>query len=967
MPDLPTGTITFLFTDIEGSTKLWERCPEDMQSALARHDFLLRNAIERHSGYVFKTVGDAFCGAFQTATDALNAVLESQLALSSEEWGETGTIRVRMGLHTGEAEERDNDYFGQTLNRVARLQSIVYGGQVLISQSTYELLRDRLPERVELRPLGTHRLKDLNRAENIYQVLYPGLPSDFPSLRSLDTYPNNLKVQLTSFIGREKEMGEISGLLDSHALVTLLGPGGTGKTRLSLQVGADRLEQYPDGVWLIELAPISDPALIAQTIASVIGVREETGKTLTQTLSEHLKSRTVLLILDNCEHLISDCASLVNSLMLACPHLHILASSREGFNIPGETIYRVPTLRKPDPKSKQTVESLSQFDSVRLFIDRAISMQSTFTVTNQNVPALSQLCSRLDGIPLAIELAAARVRSLSVEEINSKLESSFRLLTGGSRTALPRQQTLKALIDWSYDMLSELEMRLFGRLSVFGGGWTQEAAESVCADEELEDWEIFDLLMSLVDKSLVIAEQEEGSTRYRLLETIKQYAQDRLKETDEGEGANKRHLSYYMRFAEENSMLLSGAQQQACLDTIDTEYDNIRIALDWAMLNDRAAALKLATVMGQFWYLSGLLTEGRERLELALASQADSEQTELHTEAAYHIGRIAIEQGDFKAAKSHMTRCLDLYREQGNREKTASVLNSLGIIALQHNDYTAARSLLEESLTLQRELGKKQGIVAALSNLGNLMQDIGDYQAALALYEEGLTIANSVGDRRIIANLFINIGNAMYQQGDSVKARQNIEVSMEIARELNDDWYMAYSLCGLAAIAKDEGNFVEARSMTEDALDMVRKVDDKCEIAYALSLLGELDCLEGGYSKARSLFIESLDLRRELGQNKECIISLESFAALQIAKMQHSVHPETARNLAVSAATLLAAAEEQRRVFTTPRSPRGIIENEKWMAIIDSAVNADDLTAARAAGRDLSFEEAMAYSVEGNI
>ncbi len=354
--NLPTGTVTFLFTDIEGSTRLWERCPEAMRVALARHDVLLRDAIEGHNGCVFKTVGDAFCAAFPTAPEAVHAVLEAQFALLKEEWGETGPLKVRMGLHTGEAEERDNDYFGQTLNRAARLQAIAYGGQMLVSQATFELVRDRLPEQVTLHPLGLHRLKDLNRAEQVHEIVHPQLPSHFPPLRSLDSFPNNLPLQLTSFVGREREMQDIKQRLASFSLVTLLGPGGTGKTRLSLQVGADVSEQFPEGVFLIELAPVTDPALVAQTVASVIGIKEEAGASLTQTLVETLKKRALLLILDNCEHLIAACARLAQTLLQSCPHLHILASSRESLNIPGETIYRVPSLRMPDPKAKHTLE-----------------------------------------------------------------------------------------------------------------------------------------------------------------------------------------------------------------------------------------------------------------------------------------------------------------------------------------------------------------------------------------------------------------------------------------------------------------------------------------------------------------------------------------------------------------------------------------------------------------------------------
>ena len=486
MSNLPTGTVTFLFTDVEGSTKLWEAYPHAMKSALQRHDDLLREVIEARQGYVFKTVGDAFCAAFATATDALHAALNVQVSLQQETWGETGPLKVRMALHTGEAQERDGDYFGPALSRVARLQSTGGGGQTLLSDVTHDLCRDALPPEAVLQDLGQHRLKDLGRPEQVFQLCHPSLPADFPPLNSLDNpaLPNNLPQQVTSFIGREKEMAEIAALLGNTRLLTLTGSGGSGKTRLSLQVAADLLDGTGDGVWLVELAPLSDPALVPQAVAAVLGVKEETGKTLTQTLTAYLKGRRLLLVLDNCEHVLDACARLADSIIRACPQVQILASSREGLGIAGEQTYRVPSLSLPSSSLAATPESLSQYEAVSLFVARALAHQPAFAVTNANAPALASACLRLDGIPLAIELAAARVRSLSVEEINSRLDNRFRLLTGGSKTALPRQQTLRALIDWSYDLLTDQEKTLLRRLSVFAGGWTLAAAESVCSDND---------------------------------------------------------------------------------------------------------------------------------------------------------------------------------------------------------------------------------------------------------------------------------------------------------------------------------------------------------------------------------------------------------------------------------------------------------------------------------------------------
>ena len=482
MANPPTGTVTFLFTDIEGSTKLWELYPDAMKVALARHDIILRQAIESHGGVVFKTVGDAFCAAFSSAPAAVEAALAAERALFSERWGETGAVRTRAALHTGNAESREGDYFGPTLNRVARLLSTGYGGQILLSLPAQELVRDHLPEGTELRDLGEHRLKDLIRPERIYQLAAWGLPADFPPLRALDPQRTNLPIQPTSFIGRRQEMAEVRRLLTATRLLTLTGTGGVGKTRLALHVAADLVDAYRDGVWLVELASVTDPALVLQAVAAALGVREQPGRPLRDTLIDFLDARHLLLVLDNCEHLVAACAQLADAVLHACPTVTILATSREALGVGGELTWRVPSLPAPDAQHPPPLEHLTQYEAVRLFIDRAVFALPSFTVTNANAPAVAQICWRLDGISLAIELAAARVKLLAPEQIAARLDDRFRLLTGGSRTALPRQQTLRAAIDWSYDLLSEPERTLLRRLSVFAGGWTLEGAEAVCGD-----------------------------------------------------------------------------------------------------------------------------------------------------------------------------------------------------------------------------------------------------------------------------------------------------------------------------------------------------------------------------------------------------------------------------------------------------------------------------------------------------
>ncbi len=642
MADLPSGTVTFLFTDIEGSTRLWEEHPEAMRQALLQHDDLLRACIESHGGRVFKTMGDAFCAVFANPRGAIETILASQQrlpALGLQVGDELQPLRVRMALHTGVAEERDGDYFGPPLNRIARLLAIGRGGQVLLTAATRELLAGNLPRGATLQERGSHRLRDLSQPEQVYQLLHPSLRAVFPPLRSLSTHPNNLPHQLTSFIGREKEIEQLDALLGRSRLVTLTGSGGCGKTRLALHVAAELLEAYPDGVWLVELAALSDPALVPQSVASVFGLKEEPGRPILQTLGDYLRSRRLLLALDNCEHLRSACAELAGSLLRQCSQVRILASSREGLGIAGEQIYRVPSLSLPDPHGSESVESLLASEAARLFLDRALLQRADFTLTGKSAGALAQICCRLDGIPLAIELAAARVRSLSVGEIRAGLDDRFRLLTGGSRTALPRQRTLRSLLDWSSDLLTGAEQALLQRVSVFASGWTLAAAEEVCSDcglriadcglgdgtpepghsairppasrvpaqSAIEEWKILDLLTSLCDKSLVVAEQRQGATRYRLLETVRQYARDRLLEGGDGATWRERHLAHYLALAEEFEPQLRGPEQTEWLERQEAEHDNERAALQLGLESEDGAdaGLRLAGALAWFGLIRG--------------------------------------------------------------------------------------------------------------------------------------------------------------------------------------------------------------------------------------------------------------------------------------------------------------------------------------------------------------------------
>ena len=565
------GTITFLFSDIEGSTRLWEQHPGAMKAALARHDDILRRSVTQHQGQIVKLTGDGCLAVFESASGAVLAALAAQQALQADAWDELKpqVVRARMALHTGEAEARGGDYFGPAVNRAARLMSAGHGGQVLLSAASAELLRDALPVGAGLLDLGEQRLKDLARPEHVFQLLHPTLPSNFPSLRSLDAFPHNLPVQLTSFIGREREMAEVKRLLATTHLLTLTGPGGTGKTRLALQLGAEMLgvADYADGVWLVELAALEHPGALPQAIAAAFCLGSMPGREPLDAVTDFLRDKRLLLILDNCEHLIDAVARLADHLLRASPRLKILASSREALGVTGEVAFRVPSLSLPeegahgvgDDASHMSPVELMACEAARLFVERATAVNPRFALTDRNAPAVAQICRRLDGIPLALELAAARVKVFTAEQIAARLDDRFRLLTGGSRTALPRQQTLRAAIDWSYDLLAEPERALLKRLSVFVGGWTFEAAEAICPGED-----VLEALTQLVNKSLVVAEhradEREDGVRYRMLETVRQYARDRLLDAGVAEVAAARdcHLDYFLSVSEQAEPPLRG-------------------------------------------------------------------------------------------------------------------------------------------------------------------------------------------------------------------------------------------------------------------------------------------------------------------------------------------------------------------------------------------------------------------------
>jgi predicted ATPase/class 3 adenylate cyclase len=620
-----------LFSDIEGSTERWERHPDAMRAAVARHEELMRRAISGHGGYIFKTVGDAFCSAFATAPSALSAAVEAQRALCAEDFTSVEGLRVRMGLHTGDADERDADYYGPAVNRVHRLMSIGNGAQVLLSSVTRALVRNEEPRGTLFTDLGSHRLRDLAEPEHVWQVNINDMPCDFPPLKSLDTLPNNLPVQVTSFRGREQELEDVKLHILAHRLVTLVGAGGIGKTRLAAQLGAEILDRFPDGVWIADLAPITDSDLVSSVVAKALAVSQAHVRLLDESMTQSLKPKSLLLVLDNCEHVLETVASLADKIHRHCPNVRILATSRQALGVSGEKVIRLASLAVPDNVTNLDSTAALRFGAVALFADRASLVDQSFRLSDENASVVSDICRRLDGIPLAIELAAARVKAMSIPSLAQRLHRCFKILTGGSRTAVPRQKTLSALFDWSYELLSPEERMLFGRLAVFAGSFTLDAAACVCSGDGVERENILDLVASLVDKSLLVVDTNRYEERYRVLETTRQYASEKLTASGEHGRLASSHAVYYLGIAEKAQSSFGATPMGEWLASLDLDLENFRATMDWALVRGQDVAVggSVAAALEMFWWHGGVEAEGLRWIESALRKLDDSQHADV--------------------------------------------------------------------------------------------------------------------------------------------------------------------------------------------------------------------------------------------------------------------------------------------------------------------------------------------------
>lgn len=863
----PTGTVTFLFTDLEGSSKLWETYPEAMKPAIARLEVLSRQAIEGHRGEIVKSMGDGFMASFAIALDALEAALELQRAVRKESWAEVPAFRIRAGIHAGTVEEREGDYFGATVNRTARLMNAANGGQTLLSETAHDLVRDTAAREIVLLDLGQHRLRDLVRPERIFQASAPGLETEFQPIRTLDVLPNNLPKWLTTFVGREREMEQVKHALDKSRLLTLTGAGGTGKTRLSIEAGAELVHKFRDGVWLVEFAPVTDPALVPQTIAAVLRLREERGRTIWATLVDHLALKELLLILDNCEHLIEPIAKAADELLRNSPQLKVLASSREPLRISGEQIIIVPSLAVPDPQDKSTLAELAQCDAVQLFLDRAVNSKADFALTAQNAAAVAQIVRRLDGIPLAIELSAARINALSVEKIAARLDDAFNLLTMGSRTAMPRQQTLSALIDWSHGLLTDSERILFRRLSVMAGGWTLAAAEDICAGEPLKSGLILNLLAELVEKSLVSVREDAGAEkRYAFLEIIRQYARNKLVEAGEERILRARHCAWFMGLSEEAEACFHGPTQAECLNRLERDYDNLNAAIDWAMESqDAERAIRFTGMLFDFWNVRGYWSEGRDRLNRALALPGSEERSPARAKSTNAAATLALKQNDYVVAHSLFEASLETARAVGAKEEAAKALFGLGSKYETQNDYAGARAYYMQALEAYGELGSKLGKARTLGNLGVLDLNHGEFEQAQTNLEACLPLFRELGDQRSVGQVAGNLAVIAYFRGEYVRARGFCEESLKIARELKDKYRTANQLNTLGYIASRQGEHTKARGYFSESLTLFAALKSRRMLADVFTGLASTAVALGDEMLAAQLLGATQALVKSLG------------------------------------------------------------------------------------------------------
>ncbi len=891
----PSQEVSFLFSSIEGSSKYWAQQPEAMSAAMACHDALLAAAVAQQGGTIFQSILDARCIAFPSADAAIAATIAAQRQLQAQDWGGAlDPLWVKMALDSGAAERHeDGSYFApHTLNRISRLLAVAHGGQIIVSPTTVAQIGNHDTADYTLRDLGERRLRDLAAPLRLYQIVAPDLAADFPPLQTLDPRPHNLPASATSFVGRADEQREIKALLrhPDVRLVTLSGPGGAGKTRLCLEVAGCMIDEFAHGVYFVPLSTASDTLAVVASIAATLGVKESGSAPLSASLKEYTTDKQMLLTLDNFEQVMV-AAPFIGELLAAAPQLRVLVTSREALHLAYEQEYAVAGLPTPAARSYMAVAELATYPAVALFASRAQAVKLDFTLDEQNIQAVADICARLDGLPLAIELAAARVRAFSLTEMLAQLGNRLVLLTGGPRNLPARQQTLRGAIDWSYSLLTTPEQQLFSNLAVFVGGSDPEAIAAICNPT----LDLPHTLIQLIYKNLVRTDTPpvvpppqpgegwgegdsrpaqgegavpplpaggegwgEGASRYTMLETIREYALYKLVERDEHEAAAARHARYYLALAETAEPELRGADQAEWLARLEQERANLRVALNWGLAHDPDLALRLAGALWRFWEIHGHLSEGRGFLTAAL--KASTEMNTARAKALNGAGNLAFGQGDYPTARQFHEQALVLRRQLGDKRGIAASLNNLGNLAAEQGNYQAARILYEQSLAVKRELGDKVDIASALYNLGNVVRSQGDYQMARELLEESLSVQQLMGDKGGIADATFSLADITLYQGNYKQAHRLYEESLISYQQMVNKPGIARALEGLGLVAYSQGNFTEAQQLYGKALALSLEVGSQIEEAYLLACRGRLARAQGDYRTAQSLLRDSLAL-----------------------------------------------------------------------------------------------------------
>jgi predicted ATPase/class 3 adenylate cyclase len=976
MHHLPTGTVTLLFTDIESSTRLLQQLGNRYADALMEYRQVLRFACQQWNGHEVDTQGDAFFAAFVRAIDSISAAVYIQRTLAAHSWPEGATLRARIGLHTGEPSVAAEGYVGLDVHYTARLMSAGYGGQVLLSQTTRDLVEHDLPEGVSLRNLGEHRLKDVGYSSHIFQLVIAKLPADFPPLKTLSTrsYLYNLPIMPNPLIGREQDIAAVLQLLRSGGvrLLTLIGPGGTGKTRLSMQAVAELSDKFPDGVFFVSLAAVSDADLVVPTLAKVLDVREESSRPLLETLKQHLQQKQVLLLLDNFEQ-VATAALQIEELLMACLHIKVLVTSRAVLHLQAEHVFSVPPLALPDIAHLPDSRDLEQYASVTLFIQRAQAIQPAFQVTPSNARAIAEICVRLDGLPLAIELAAARIRLLPPQALLARLSNSLQVLTSGAQTLPIRQQTLRNTIQWSYDLLGTQEQQIFRRLSIFAGGWSLEAAEAVIHAGQQENPDgllVLDGIASLLDKSLLTQVALDEEPRFTMLETIREFGRECLEALGELEATKQAHAAYYLALAEKAETELGGPQLVAWLDRLEREHDNIWAALHWFLEQGKAEgdgsgidiehniemALRLGAALERFWVVRGYRSEGRNFLERALASNRGVSSS-VRAKALITAARLAFSQSDYERGETLARQGLTLFRELGDMRGIALALDRLGMAAWRRGNFEAARSLLEEDLSLFRRLGDKERVAWSLFTLGLLDSKQGEYTRAQALFEESLAMHRALGNKRgVAASLNQLAGGILVTQGNYELARSLLEEAFSLNKVIGDKEGIAVSSTLLAELALSQHDLATARSLAEESLVLYQEMEYRKGAAESLSLLSRIATERGDYESARTFCNECLAIAKELGDRELLASGLERLAGVIAAEESEG----TSARGALWAAKLWGAAESLRQIISAPISPLERATYENAVSAIRMQLSEETFDAAWTEGRNMTPDQALA-------